>query len=455
MQRELFERQAHELAMSEHVCASDAFTYADFLESAESVLRHEMPGGPLACIVDARERRKLAADLMQRDSCGGVPYYWLVRFQELSAIPNQCVRNLGFLGDVDLVDGAIEVACRCGVEPMQHARTYDMDERFVPLCWHDYTESRAISDEMRRRRRQAVGNFPVAMFAAVWSAHSTGPELRTRAAWAVLDAVDGGHKIIASLARFLRIGRKSVKASARFHPVQPSEWVGYGKTRRILRALPAMPERFLAAGLISLDGARSWLPLVDLIARAARIEQALLFSAPADLFDDLDRLPACLDGRQKRNLLRSAIRLVRRDPSRGIPIVLSGVLFSPYLRPPPKPDPFPRIVVQLPSGWHAHSLVEFEEVEREGHQMGHCVGKFARQAMRGEVQIFSLYGSEGAGRATVVLRPPPGTCDECDEIEVEIAAMRNGPLSPAALIAVGELLGYFGGRSLQICLRSI
>ena len=455
MQRELFERLAHELATSEHVCASDALTCTDLLESAESVLRHEMPHGPLACIVDAKERRKLAADLMQRDSCGGVPYYRLVRFHELSAIPNQCVSNLGFMGNVDLVDGAIEVACRCGVEPKQHARTYDMDERFVPVCWHDYTESRAISDEIRRRRRQAVGNFPVAMFAAVWSAHSTGPELRTRAAWAVLDAVDCGHKIIASLARFLRIGRKAVKASARFHQVEPSEWVGYGKTCRTLRALPAMPDRFLAAGLISLDGARLWLPLVDLIARAARIEQALLFNTPADLFDDLDRLPTAINARQKRSLLRSAIRLVRKNPGRGIPVLLSGVLFSPYLRQQPIPDPFPRIVVQLPCGWHAHSLVELDEIEREGHQMGHCIGKFARQAMRGEVQIFSLYGSEGVGRATVVLNPPPGTCGECDEIEVEIAAMRNGPLVPATLIALGELLQHLGGPDLTVCLRYI
>ena len=193
--------------------------------------------------------------------------------------------------------------------------------------------------------------------------------------------------------------------------------------------------------------------MVDLIARAARIEQALLFSAPADLFDDLDRLPACLDGRQKRSLMRSAIRLVRKDPSRGIPVVLSGVLFSPYLRQPPMPHPLPRIVVQLPSGWHAHSLVELEEVEREGHQMGHCVGKFARQAMRGEVQIFSLYGSEGVGRATAVLRPPPGTCDECDEIEVELASMNNGPLRPPALTALGELLLHLGGPDLPVCLR--
>ena len=456
MQRELFERPRSEMASAEHVCAEEMVSYHDLLASAECVLRGESHLGAFGCIEDARQRRKLAVDLMQRDATEGVPHHWLARFHAFSSHPAECLWRLDFVEAVYLGDEAALVRCRCGLLSNQHAAEHaHMEEAFVPLCWHDYLHSEAVAEEIRRRRVQAVGNFPPAMFAAVWAAYSDGPETRVNSAWRVLDAVDGGHKIIAPLARFLRINRKAVRSSSRYRAIRPADWVSYSKTRRTLRALPAMPGHILAAGLLRPEELQAWLPTIDLIARAASIEPAALFHAPRDLFEDVASLPQKVSSLERRKLLRTAIRVVRRNPVRGVPVLLSGILFRPYLRPEPVSTPLPRLAIELSRGWCAHSLLDTEEIEREGRQMAHCVGTYARRAARGEVQIFGLQRSDGVERATVVIRPPPYTCESHDPVDVEVAASHNGPLRPSMLIALGELLQEIGGPDLEVHLGTI
>ena len=456
MQRELFDRPGSELASAEHACAAETVSYLDLLESAESVLRGESHLGAFGCIADARQRRRLAVDLMQRDAMEGVPQHWLARFHAFSSHPAKCLWRLNFVETVHLGDDAASVRCRCGLMSNQHAAEHaHMDEAYVPLCWHDYLESEAVAEEIRRRRVQAVGNFPPAMFAAVWAAHSDGPQTRVNSAWRVLDAVDGGHKIIAPLVRFLRINRRAVRSSSRYRQIRPADWVSYSKTRRTLRALPSMPGHILTAGLIRPEELQAWLPTIDLIARAASIEPAALFHAPRDLFDDVASLPQKVSSLERRKLLRTAIRVVRRNPVRGVPVLLSGILFRPYLRPEPVSTPLPRLAIELSRGWCAHSLLDTEEIEREGRQMAHCVGTYARRAARGEVQIFGLQRSDGVERATVVIRPPPYTCESHDPVDVEVAASHNGPLRPSMLIALGELLQEIGGPDLEVHLGTI
>ena len=238
----------------------------------------------------------------------------------------------------------------------------------IPLCWHAYTAAPHLSDETRQRRLQAVRNFPIAIFAAVWAAHSRGPDWRTRMAWAAVDAVDRGEKIVAPLACFLRIGRKAVKSSGRIQS-NPVDWTEYGKTRRVLRIASAVPG-------IEWDVVRIWtFAAADVAARATGLDIGLLMFTPSGQVLNLAEVAESMSEQKRLALLRHSIRLLRRDAKQGLAAIRSGEVFRSWLA---ETTPPPRIDLELPCGWRAVSLVTDEDICNEGRQMGNCVGDYAK-----------------------------------------------------------------------------
>lgn len=436
MQDELFQRPEREVIAAAHACSGGTSSYVELLESAESVLRGDAPSGALMCIVDARVRRKLASDLMQRDTCTGISHDWIARFRDASARPDECVRQFDFIPKSGVVDEELTVRCRCGLLPKEHAEKFaTMFKKYMPLCWHDYTESRMLTIEQRNKRVRAAVPFNAAMSAAVVAAHSAGPVVRVRAAWEVLDAVERGGKISGPLARFLRIGRKAVKTWIVLD--FPLDWMSYGQARRVLRTRHAVPAAF------PWDASRNkliWLPIVDLVARAAGIEPVWLFRAMQDSFHDLDRLPDLLNAWQKRQQLRSAIRLLRRN-SKGGPSMLRSELLSILGRyPDPEPEWSSRIELDLPCGWHARTLLtraeiclQFEETEQHIEQM-------VPQVLKGEAQIFALHSASGDNRVTVAFWSPLLQGQENGFVLMKFWGDFVPYIPPAGLVALGELM---------------
>lgn len=267
-------------------------------------------------------------------------------------------------------------------------------------------------------RRQALQNFPVPMFQAVWTAHSDEPIGRVRAAWEVLDAVDRGGKVVAPLARFLRVSRKAIKVSAKCEHLRPNEWVHYGRTRRTLRVLQAMwriaPETLRRYHRFPEMDVLARTTGVSLLAACLRIDEARYGRsqqqfAVRELWNTIRRIRRC----------RKLERKERRPSS-------------------PK--------IALPCHWQARVLDSHGALRSEGIAMGHCVASHTAQVLTGERQVFALRSSEGKQRATVVIDPPLRVAKDADNAVVEIAGPQNGSLHPAALIAVGELLVMHGSH---------
>ena len=443
MQSESFQRPEHEVIVAAHACFSATSSYAELLGSAESVLRGDAQRGALACIVDPRARRKLASDLMQRDACEGISHGWLARFDAASTRPDECVRQFDFIPEAGFGNGELAVRCRCGLLPSEHAEKYaGMTGYYIPFCWHDYLESRMLSEDLRRKRYRAVSRFHAAMYAAVLAAHAVGPAVRSRAAWDVLNAVDGGERIVGPLARFLRIGRRAAKAYC-----APDERMSYGQTRRVLRVLHAVPAAF---PFNKSDDRRIWLPIVDLVGRAAGIEPARLFRTMQNSFHDLDRLLDLLSAWQKRQQLRSAIRFLRRNPKGGPSMLLSGLLSILSRYPDPEPEPSSRIELDLPCGWHARALLTRAEICLHFNEMGQYVGQYVPQVLKGEAQVFALRSANGEDRMTAVFWPPLVPEQENGAVFVRASCSECPWIDPAGLLALGELLRHMRVGMLMI-----
>ena len=379
------------------------FDHLELLESARSVLRGDMLHGPFARICHEKGRRRLAAVFMLADARNSLAPEFLEGLETAIA------------GDVDAAFQWI---------------TWDhfgliMRDDFEPVCWRAWLRPQGVPDETTRLRQQAARNFPIPMFQAVWTAHSDGPAWRVRAAWDVLDAADAGGKIIAPLARFLRISRKAIKLSTKFLAFRPNVWIHYGRTRRSLRVL--QQSMVVEAGFLQHD----MFPEIDLLMRAAKVD-----------FDEAWML------------LRNQESAIRRKP-RWIPwypirrLVREARSRHGWQKQMCRVRDLPAAIV-LPCAWTARPLVTHKQILGEGIQMGHCVAKYSPRVLTGEIQVFSLCACDGGGRATVLVQPPLGDGVQAPLTSVQLTGSRNEPVHPAAVVALGELLQHHGHAGLRV-----
>ncbi len=372
------------------------FDYLELLDSAQSVLRGMHTRGTLARIADLRARRSLAAAFMHRDVNTLVPVQWQVSVRAALAGNTVVRRQAKSLPRAGLPDG------------------------FEPVCWYSWRSPRSMSDEVVRMRRQAAKNFTSVMFQAVWTAHSDEPAWRVRAAWEVLDAVDAGRKIIAPLARFLRVSRKAIKLSNKFHGLP---LIHYGRMRRGLRAMQAMH----AAGIPASD----LMPEVDLAMRTAHadVDLALTFVRRSSC-----HFAGCVTREDVHATGRQLIRTLRTKVTQG------------------KAGIFLRRQFDLESGWTARSLVSRMEIERESREMRHCVASYSGEVSEGITQVLALRRTGSDERLTAVFSMFGGTsCADGDELScVDFGARENGPISVESLLALVELSQRLGVSELDM-----
>lgn len=378
------------------------FDYQELLDSACSVLVGANANGPFAQIPDEKGRRRAAAVFMQRDTRKPMHSSWLEGLRD------------AMTGDMDVASQWVS----------WDSFNLIMRDDFEPACWRTWLHPHGIPGGTARRRRQAARNFPIPIFQAVWTAHSDAPAWRVRAAWEVLDAVDGGRKIIAPLARFLRVSRKAIKLSTRFSAFTPTGWIRYGRTRRSLRVL--QHSLVVEAGFLRHD----LFPEIDLVMRAAKLD-----------FDE-----AWMLLRNEESATRRKPRWIPQYPIRRLirEVRSRHGLQKRMHRGRDLPAP-----IVLPCTWTARRLVTHKQILQEGIQMGHCVAKYSPRALIGEIQVFSLSAGGGGERATVLVQPPLGAVVEAPFTCVQISGSRNEPVHPSAFVALGELLGHHGPAGLR------
>ncbi len=379
----------------------DEFDYIELLNSARSVLRGVAPVGTLSRVADVKAGRWLAAQFMHRDASTVLSTRWQRMLR---------VALAGTAGN--------------GVPWHAQAKAANdlIADDFEPACLYSWRRPRDESDEVARMRRQALRNFPAPMFQAIWTAHSDEPAWRVHAAWEVLDAVDGGRKIVAPLARFLRVSRKAIKVSAKYSLFAHNTWTQYGRTRRSLRVVQAMRERDPEI-FISPDA----FPFIDVVMRSARVGIDLAYMGVS------------------RDCEEHGARHCRICVSRA---ALSGLIRHLCTR--AGAPAIARVLEKLPCGWTACSLESGKKLRNEGMAMGHCVASYLPRVALGEAQVFALCSSDGGERATVVIEPPLGIADGDEFIEVKIAGPGNEPFHALALVALGELLQRHGSPRLYI-----
>ena len=135
---------------------------------------------------------------------------------------------------------------------------------------------------------------------------------------------DGGEKIVAPLACFLRIDRKAVKSSGRIQS-NPVDWTEYGKTRRVLRIASAVPG-------IEWDVVRIWtFAAADVAARATGLDIGLLMFTPSGQVLNLAEVAESMSEQKRLALLRHSIRLLRRDAKQGLAAIRSGAVSYTHL----------------------------------------------------------------------------------------------------------------------------
>ena len=380
--------------------------YLELLDSAKSVLRGTEPRGTLACIEDVRTRRRFATEFMQHDASTQMPAQWQVELHAAMASVWVVRTEAASWRRAALPDG------------------------FEPVCWYSWRNPRSLSDEVVRMRRQAARSFPVAMFQAVWTAHSDESAWRVRAAWEVLDAVDNGMKLIAPLMRFLRVSRKAIKLSARHSEFEWKQWLRYGRTRRALRTF----QRMHALGSKRLHAIDrycpvDWLPEVDVVMHTTKVRFTKAWGEVKKTF--------FLPGRPVvRPELRRLIRRIRKEVA-----VEEGRIPA-----------IPRRRFSLSSGWTAHSLVTTEELSCERREMEISVPRYWEIEVRS--LVLSLTCVRSNERLTVIFTFPTLSDDARGDRgvpgRVDFKVRDKGSISVAALLALIELSQQLGVPELRI-----
>lgn len=476
---------------------SGDFRFADFIASAESVLRGEkVIRGPLAWVADARMRIRLAAALMQHDVECYTGYEWLERWRRhvdwtrFYALDRQALtgdscpcgapvssREGGAEAEEDEGEPVDEACFSLGVvrdsgEAIARKESVvdSSSHGGAPAFWHVYRHSRLVTPEQRRRRNQAVEAFPAAIYLAAHYAQRAGCDSRRASAWAVLDAVDRGERLIPALVKFLGIPAAAVRAG-RIVPMPPLAHLPRpGRYRRVFRVLQVArgmsSEKVDLARLCARDFDRAC--ILDMLSRTSGYGLHLLLDAcmkPAIVSVPWTRRSVT----HERQLLRRAIRRLRAARRAGMPLtvrllrkllVLADELDYPRARICPLP-----VDMTLPCGWRVRSITSTKSLLREGREMRHCIARFADEFYAEEIQVFSFRSPDGAERATLKVELPcvidpdwelhPVLEQGLGWYGVELAGRKNLPVSAQAVLALGEFLVHLDQPKLRVLLPGL
>lgn len=197
---------------------------ATLCDSAESVLRGDLVRGPLGWIDDPMVRRRAAVELMQTPPSAELKQVWLPIVPASARPP-----SFGRLLDCP--------RCPCGVSIRAHE---EGDVGLMPLSWHLFASSLNLSVRQRVYRTQAVAEFEWALFHVVQTAHSDGPWSRAKRAWAVIDVIDCGGRLIPALADYFQLSSAEVRASRRLTLTSAYAGPAFRTTRRMLRVVSCL-----------------------------------------------------------------------------------------------------------------------------------------------------------------------------------------------------------------------
>ena len=106
------------------------------------------------------------------------------------------------------------------------------------------------------------------------------------------------------------------------------------------------------------------------------------------------------------------------------------------------------IRLNLPSGWSATALRNWQDIAEETRHMRHCIADFGEEAINGSVQLFSLRSSRNTDRATVMLDPSMASIHR--DVRIHIAGPDNDPVSLSALRALIDLLQHLDRADLRL-----
>lgn len=356
--------------------AAEAFC-ENLFESAASALRdNEAPTFPFARIADRCVRKRLASELMM--SGGAVEPGWIVMFQTVAGVKV----NAAFL----------EAAGRFGGLSLEDPVRRNLDEESMPRCIGRFLL--APDATLHYFRRRAFRTYPLALQLAILEAHAVGPRSRVSAAWAVLDAIDAGRRLLPDLCTFLRVGKGAVRASRVLTGDAWSLSGGWSKARCLARFLAAMPPETRPDRIeVGSCHATELRILCVIVGRRllARHHSSPSMEKTCEMLSELLDLPK----RKAIACLRRHRRIVRRE---GIKewLALTGeagtLVRIGVVRP-----------VTTPSGWRACPLRSKTELVIEGSEMNNCVASLTGDVRERALVVFSLQSSRFDERLTMVV----------------------------------------------------
>jgi hypothetical protein len=454
-------------------------SYAEAVASAQSILKGCVRSYPFAEDSNDRERLRLAAQLMLNDVEHGMHEDWGRANQEDVGGEANSPRLTGERSECHLLD---DQRCPCGrwvtmdtdatdsFESVEHDsfRLDDLSHRIVPAFWHLHLHSSQLTLQRRRMRRESVEAFPAAMYVAAYLAHADQcASIRARA-WAVLDAVDVGHRLIPALASLLMLTPSAVRASRRLPRPWFGERVSLGRYRRLFRALDHARKFFLVPPE-ELHEARwmRWLPVIDALSRSTEIRFKRLMEFAHRHASVLASLPAKPNGRHRRSQLRHWIRYLRTIRLTTHSAATSDATFIDMVFATTKRErligrDFNRV---LPCGWTVQSIVSARELRREGRNMGHCIASYADKLLAGAIEVLSFCSADCSERATLMIEPPflnaespeikgwrsnSAVDDFSDDHTLTLAGPDNAPIPAKVVIALGEFLASLNRTNMHV-----
>lgn len=403
--------------------------FDDLLESAECVLSGKGNEGILAAIADMGDRIRFASSIWLEGAGGTSSDFWYRNLQNM-------LRDNG--ADTSRLSVDENAMCLCGYPLFSHAERGRIDLDGQSRAQHIFFLSRRLEPIVRQHRAEAHALHPVLMNFVIDAAYDGhGPWSRRDAAWRLIEAIDQRRPLIDALAAFFRVGPAAIRAFRHWRTESPQLWLTCSSARRTAAMLALLPHEFRA----ELDAREvwRWLPVAHVVFRSTGVRPDYMMSV--EFLDGIERLIAIKPVRRKelRRKIRHAIRWLRtaRRENGGLPrprrlLAAIGV-------PPPSPVPL-NYCYALPAGWLAAPLDTPEAVREEGATMHHCLGRSARDIMRGEIQAYSLRSLDGSERATLVIRKWY-SIEEADRW-ITLAGRENGVVSIEAITAMVALLGF-------------
>lgn len=405
-----------------------------FFQSAESALRDEAVTFPFSEIADRGTRRRLASELFL--SSDGLGPGWMAMFR------------------TSISDRAATLPLDAVTDHPWLQLEHDDEETWTPTCVSRYMC--VLDDTLRGLRNRASKTFPFLVLLAIVEAHSTGPVSRVRAAWAVLDGIDRGERLLPLLCKFLRVGKSAVRLSAMLLGFPWQLQKTWNITKRLLRVMAAMPQDMRPSWVT--DHSPSVLPLLYLsvVAGAAGVPVGRLFPLSLGVCAALSAMRH-VSKKERSIRLRHEIETLRAEGALG--------WMSRHQRDIAAPWPIMETIV-TPSGWHAIPIKGHKALVVEGNEMGHCVVSYSKQLRKDQAIVWSLRSPALGERVTLVVEDVihrSSTLDHAFQdlkeqgyvpsLWLTVAGPGNSDPSFAAYRAVLEILEVFTPHELRIGVR--